>query len=100
MDSIDLVCEHEKKNIYNLIINFESGNYWMIIDFDKKVEQTSIIKKFKKKILCNIYSTKSTQEQITQYYLNDFVECVGYIKYLYNTFEKLRHKQIHLVTLR
>lgn len=103
LDSIDLVSGDEKKNIYNLILNFESGNYWIIIDFDKNVlssKHKSIIKKLKKKILCNIYSSDSTQEQITQYYLDDFVECVADIKYLYNTFEKLRRKQIHLVTLR
>jgi hypothetical protein len=103
LDSIDFANPDEKSIIQDLVLNHNKYKLWIIGDFVCDLDsdsdsnlQNKLIQNFEYKI----YSSNSTPKQIEKYYINDFVECVSDIKYIYNTFKKFEKKQIHLVTLR
>jgi len=105
LDSVNLTEDNEKKIILDLVSNFNKYKLWIICDCDNNFDKLTLFQQneldnFVGKFEYKIYSSNSTLKQIENYYINDFVECIGDIKYIFNTFNKFKNKKIHLVTLR
>jgi hypothetical protein len=102
LDSIDLKDEKEISIIKELFANYYKYKIWIICDFVKIIDENKlrILESIENKLLCRIYSSHSPKNQIMKYYINDFVERISDIKYLYNTFEEFKKKNIHLVSVR